>query len=125
MRMVKCCLMVGLTLGLLGLALPSSGEEKEKPKYTIKEVMKEAHKSGLMKKVASGKADKADQEKLAEMYAALAKNKPPQGEAKSWGEKTEALIKASKDVLAGKKGAGAELTKAANCMACHSVHKPK
>jgi len=122
MRMVKYSLLAVLTLSLIGL---SFGEEK--PKYTIKEVMKKAHVGGdnsLMSKVAAGTADKAQKEELAELYASLAANKPPKGEPKAWGEKTEALIKASKDVLADKKGASAELKKAANCMACHSMHRP-
>ncbi len=123
MRTVKYSLLTVLTLSLVGLAFA-----EEKAKYTIKEVMKMAHAGGkksLLTKVSSGTADKADKEKLAELYAALAANKPPQGEAKSWDEKTKALIKASKDVLAGKEGSDAELKKAANCMACHGLHRPK
>ena len=50
-----------LPLGLLSLAfavglLPVLRAADEKPKYTIKEVMKEAHKEGLLKKVAGGNA---------------------------------------------------------------------
>ena len=36
---------------------------------------------------------------------------------------TAALLAAAKDAEAGKEGAGAALTKAVNCMACHSAHK--
>ncbi len=121
MRTIKYGMPALLTLSLLVLA--SQGEEKDKPKYTIKEVMKKAHKDGLLKKVASGKADEAEKKELAELYTALGKNKPPKGEGKEWDEKTEALIKAAKAMVEGKAGADKDLMKASNCMNCHSAHK--
>jgi hypothetical protein len=57
------------------------------------------------------------------MYNALAKNKPPKGEAASWETKTKALIAAAQEVVEGKEGAGMRLQQAANCMGCHSAHK--
>jgi hypothetical protein len=126
MRMVKFGLLMGLTLGLLGLALPSSGEEeKDKPKFTIKEVMKKAHKDGLLNQVASGKADKKDVEELVQLYTALNQNKPPKGEVKDWAMKTEVILKYAKDVAAGKEGAGPKLKEAADCKGCHMAHRPK
>lgn len=113
---------VVIAFGWVALSLATSAEDA-KPKYTIKEVMKSAHKGGLMKKVADGKATAEEKTQLVEFYVALAANKPPKGEAASWKEKTDALIAAAKDAEAGKDGAGAALSKAANCMACHSVHK--
>lgn len=98
-------------------------EDKEKPKYSIKEVMKNAHKSGLLDKVAKGTASEEEKKELAELYLALHQNKPPKGSPDSWKEKTDALVKASKDVLAGKEGSGEALKKVANCMACHKEHK--
>jgi hypothetical protein len=121
MRAMKYCLLAGLTLGLLGLALPTSGEEKAK--YTIKEVMKKAHKEGLFKKVADGKADKAEKDELVSLYTALAANKPPKGDAKAWGSKTEAIVKAAKDVAAGKEGSEKDLKGAVQCKNCHDAHK--
>jgi hypothetical protein len=107
--------MAVLTLGLVGMTLAAD----EKPKYTIKEVMKEAMKGGLCAKVAQGKATKEDKEKLKEMFKALTENKPPRGESESWKMKTDALVSAAKD------DDGKSLKKAANCMACHEVHKGK
>lgn len=121
MRTVKFGLLVGLTLGLLGLALPSSGEEK--PKYTIKEVMAKAHKEKLLDKVASGKADKAETDELVALYVALGANKPPKGDAKGWTDKTDAIIKAAKAVQSGKDGAGKALKAAAQCKSCHEIYK--
>jgi len=107
----------------IGLSLSRAADDAE-PKYTIKEVMKLAHKDGLMKKVASGDGTKEDAEKLLELYTALGENKPPKGDAADWKERTDALIQAAQDAVDGKEGAGAELQKAANCAACHKAHKP-
>ena len=103
----------------------NSGAQDEKTKASIKEVMKVAMKGGLTKKVAEGKASEEEKKQLAGLFAALHDNKPPKGEASSWDEKTNTLVKAANDVLAGKAGAGEALSKAANCMACHSAHKGK
>ena len=111
----------GLVLALGWVAF--SVAQDAKPKFTIKEVMKTAHKSGLMKKAAEGKATEAELKTLIENYEALAANKPPKGDEAAWKEKTTALLAAAKDVAAGKEGAGAALMKAYNCMACHSAHK--
>ena len=109
---------VGTTAGRLW------GADDEKPKYTIKEVMKKAHKDGLMKKLADGGGTKADAEELLDLYKALGKNKPPKGEAGSWQEKTKVLVDAAQNVVDDKPGARAELKKAANCAECHKAHKP-
>lgn len=98
--------------------------DDEKPKYTIKEVMKKAHKDGLMKKIADGGGTKADNEELLDLYKALGKNKQPKGEAESWKTKTKALVDAAQDVVDDKAGARDELKKAANCAECHKAHKP-
>jgi hypothetical protein len=99
-------------------------DEKGKPKYSIKEVMKKAHsKDGLLNKVASGKGEKADAEKLLEMYTALAKNKPPEGDAQSWKRFTMGLIAAAKVAVEGGPDSGKRLKAAANCTGCHKLHK--
>jgi hypothetical protein len=118
---------VALTLGLLaGLTLQGSADEKKAdPKYTIKEVMKEAHagKASLLKKVVGGKADKDEKQKLVDLYTALGQNKPPKGEAKDWTDKTKEMLSLAKDVAAGKDGAGEKLGKAVNCMECHKAFR--
>ena len=62
-------------------------------------------KGGLTKKVAEGKATDEEKKQLAGLFAALDDNKPPKGEQASWDEKTDALVDAANDVLAGKEGA--------------------
>ena len=98
-------------------------EEGKKPKNTIKEVMGDAHKGGLLKKVTDGSASKADKEKLLGFYVSLYENKPPQGEAASWNAKTSALLAAAAKVVLDDKDGVADLKAASNCKACHEVHK--
>lgn len=117
-------LVVGAVLacGWLAFSVVTTAED-EKPKHTIKEVMKTCMKGGLCKKVADGKASEEEKKELVAQFEALAGNKPPKGDEAAWKEKTAALLAAAKDCAAGKDGAGAALGKAANCMACHKDHK--
>ena len=110
----------------VGFVNLSGAEDKEdaKPKYNIKAVMKKCMKGGLCKKVAGGQATAAEEKELVEMFMALAGNKPPKGEAESWKAKTMALLDAAKGVAGDKEGSTAALKKAANCAACHKLHKP-
>ena len=101
---------------------PLSDDDEEK--LTIKTIMQQAHKSGLLKKVATGKASDAEIAKLHKFYSAMPELAPPQGEEKSWQEKTATLIKASKAAVDKDPAAGALLKSATNCAACHQVHKP-
>lgn len=123
MRTTRFFLLAILILALVGPSTFQARQDTSKAKPTIKDVMKEAHKDGLLKKVVSGKADKGEQEKLLELYKALAESKPPKGEAKDWKEKTDAILKATKDLIGGEKAAAKELIKATNCKACHEAHK--
>jgi hypothetical protein len=123
--LVTCVVALGAMAWLAGAGL--FGAADDKPKYSIKEVMKGAHsgKPKLCEKVATGKASKEEKEQLVAYYTALTQNKPPMGDAGSWKEKTEALVAAAKACLADDKEGPAKLKKAVNCGACHGVHKPK
>ena len=114
-----------LVLGIaVGSAWTFSGaaqkedDEKKKPKYTIKEVMKKAHgpKDGLLKKVQSGKASKEELKERLEMYQALELNKPPKGEDAEWKKRTELLVKAANAAVKNDKEA-AKLLKEAPTLA--------
>ncbi len=98
---------------------------QDKPKYDTESIMKKAHdeKTDLYFKVVGGKATDAERKELVELYVELGKNKPEKGDAKSWKEKTDALIAAAKEVAAGKEGAVKGLQRAANCQACHDAHR--
>jgi hypothetical protein len=120
-------LMAGMG-GVAALALifsvASGADEKE---LTIKEIMKKGHKGEppLCKKVATNKASKEEKQQLLDLYTALSKQKPPKGDADSWKEKTEALVKAAKACVDDDKDGPTALGKAVACKACHEVHKGK
>jgi hypothetical protein len=116
------CSMMAIA-GTLALgALAADDADADKPKYSIKDVMKEAHKgdAALLKKVAAGDASAEEKKQLLELYQALAKNEPPKGDAASWKEKTDALVAAT---VKGDADAPKKLKAASNCGACHKVHK--
>ncbi|WP_156346219.1 hypothetical protein [Verrucomicrobium spinosum] len=88
---------------------------------TMKEAMK--GETSLYKKVATGKGSDEDAQKLLKYVKSLPAESPEKGDAASWKEKTDKLVKATEDVAAKKPGALQELQTAGNCKACHSVHK--
>ena len=98
------------------------GEEEDK-KYTTNEVMKLAHKDGLLKKVATGEASDDEKKQLVIYYKAMAKNKPPAGEEEDWKERNKVLIEAAEAAVKGEEDASDRLMKASNCKACHDPHK--
>jgi hypothetical protein len=107
----------------LGMLLGATFQAK-----TAKEIMTAANKGddSLFKKVSSGKGTDDDIKKLVEYYDALAAiAKPPMGDEAGWKTKTAALAAAAHEVAEKKAGAVEKLTKAGDCKACHSVHKPK
>jgi hypothetical protein len=106
------------------IALVAVRAADEKPKWNIKEVMKVAHKDGLLKKVVAGEGNEQDAKDLLALYEALSANKPPMGEAAEWKTKNDAIIAAAKEVVAGKADAGKSLQAATNCANCHKAHKP-
>ncbi len=101
------------------------GAADEKPKLDIEKIMEKAHDKddGILKIVVNGKATDAQKKELLELYVELGKNKPPKGDAKSWKTKTDALVLAAKEVVAGKEDGIKDLKKATNCKACHAIHK--
>ena len=120
LAMFAGCLMV---LGLV--CLSAEAADGEKPKYSIEDVMKKGMnpKTGLMKTVTDGGGSDADKVLLHEMFVALSEGKPHKGDAESWKEKTTALVVAAKAVVDGDSEGMNTLKAAANCKACHSVHK--
>ena len=135
MSHIRCCpkavlavaVLAALVVALASAASATAGDKKaDKPQYDSKEVMKQAHKGdvSLYKKVEKGTSTAADHAKLLELYKALAANKPPKGDQKSWDEKTGALVKAAEALQKGDANAKAQLKAAANCKACHTAHKP-
>src|SRR5262249_39068762 len=77
------------------------GKKDDKAEHTIAEVMRLAHKSGLVKKVTGGKASKEEQAELVKLYTSLTKNKPPQGDEKEWAKQTASMVALAKAVADG------------------------
>jgi hypothetical protein len=93
------------------------------PRHTIKQVMRKAHKQGLLKNVLSGNASDEDRRELLSLYLDLAANTPPKGGADSWRDKTTPIINAARAVAAGDPRGPRALKNAVNCGACHREHK--
>lgn len=118
-----------LTLALLavtGFAFKAmaEGDKKESP---IGQVMKDHFKgdTSTIKKAAKGEASKEEIAKLVAALKVLQSEKASKGEASSWKEKTDALVLAGEKLEKGEAGAGEALKTAANCKACHDVHREK
>jgi hypothetical protein len=100
-----------------------STKGREDDELTIRAIMREAMTRGLCKKVVKDEATEEEQRRLATLFESLAQLEPPKGSRESWTEKTEALLSAAKDV-AEAMPAHKALASAANCTACHKVHRP-
>lgn len=98
-------------------------EEEGGPKHSIKEVMKLAHKDGLLKKVLGGEASDDDKKMLLDLYVSMLEGKPKKGDMASWQTLAGKSALAAAKVVVGREGALKELEAATNCKACHSVHK--
>jgi hypothetical protein len=130
---VKNLKLYGLALVVSGLlvggAFRAADGDSDKPKYSIKQVMSQAHKPSsrnmptLADKVINGTASKDEQAKLLDLYTAMTVNKPPKGEAEAWKDKTAAVTAAIQEVIDGKEDGGVDLRKALNCKACHTSHR--
>ena len=120
---VACCSLTLIVAGSLSSLRAADEKDKEKPKYSVKEVM--GNHKDLSTKVKQGTASDEDKKKLLELYTEMAKNKAPAGDADNWKKLTDTLVKATKDVVDGKDGAKDEFTKAVDCTKCHGAHKPK
>ena len=111
-------------LSILGVVIADDDGEST-PKYTIKEVMKIAHKDGLLKKVIAGDANQEEKLSLLDYYISLVENEPPKGDMESWHNLAGKAALAAAKVAVGRDDATAELKTAANCGKCHKAHKGK
>jgi hypothetical protein len=115
-----CLAVAGIVVA--GPATPAC--QKDDPKFTISEVMQQAHKGGLLKKVQSGQANDEEAKLLVDYYKALTQNKPPKGDEAAWKKQTDKMLADAKLYAEGKKVEGAAaLKKDINCMGCHQMFK--
>jgi hypothetical protein len=120
MKYLLCGMSAILAMAFMVESNNAGDKKEEKAKYTIKEVMAEAHKSGLLKKVNAGTAEKEDREKLAELYKSLVQSTPPKGDQEAWKKTTTEMHKLAVLAIADPE-AGKKLK--VNCGACHSKFK--
>jgi hypothetical protein len=113
--------LLSLAFVVMGVAMAADGGGK--PKHTIKEVMKNAHKDKLLNKVLGGEASQEQKLVLLDHYISLVECEPPKGDMDSWQNLAGRLALASAKVAVGREGALAELDKAKNCKVCHDAHK--
>lgn len=109
------------------LVWAQDGDGEREPKYSIEEVMEQAHagEDSLLAKVADGKASAEEKVQLLDLYLSMLENDPPVGDAAAFHEKANEAVAAVARVVVGRDGAEGELKRAVNCAACHKEHKPK
>ncbi|MBX3732442.1 MAG: hypothetical protein KF791_07580 [Verrucomicrobiae bacterium] len=110
------------TLGLTGCSTFSN----TKPSMSIDQIMDEGFKGkeSLAARLGENTATSADKQRMVYLTQQLALNKPPMGDLASWEDKTSQLSRAAV-ALADRLPDSIEAWRsAANCKACHSIHKP-
>ncbi len=97
-----------------------------KPSMTTEEIMEEGFKgkTSMAARLGENTASNADKMRMVYLTEQLELNAPPKGSHASWEEKTASLNRAA-IALADNLPASLESWRAAaDCKACHSVHKP-
>ena len=112
-----------LAAAVFALGLFSTVNAQTKPKYTIKQIMKDGLKGGLAKKVIEGKATSQEKIQLLDYAIALYETKPKKGDPAGWTKLTGDLVAAAAKVAIDPKASTEALGKAVNCKACHNKHK--
>ena len=105
------------------IANAAINDDEPKKALTIKDIMDQAHKQGLLKKVATEKATEAEVKTLHELYTKLAELTPPKGDQSNWVTKTKALVDAAQLAVDKDPKFKAKLKAASKCADCHKVHK--
>ncbi|HMP07735.1 MAG TPA: hypothetical protein PJ982_15395 [Lacipirellulaceae bacterium] len=111
-----------LVVGSAVLWAQESGDKA--PKYTIEEVMEQAHQDGLLQKVADGEATADEKLRLLDLYLSMLEQDPPQGDVDAYRAKAAQAVAAAARVVVGRDGAEGQIKRAVNCAACHRDHKP-
>ena len=121
-QLIVCSLITAVICGSGAMALTNNPLAPAAPK-TIKEVMKIAHKEGLMKKVQGGSASDEEKKQLLDLYIDLVEGEPKKGDKAEWKIAAGAVVISAAKVVLGREGATDELKKTTDCMACHSKFK--
>ncbi len=126
--MKKPTLLLTLAVSLsAGFALHAFAADEKKEPSVIGKAMKEHFKGDTsnIKKAAKGELTKEQVTTLLAAAKTVAAAKPAKGDEASWKAKNGALVTALEKLEKGEAGAGDAVKAAANCKACHDVHKGK
>jgi hypothetical protein len=127
---IAICAMFAVAGSLALRAIAADKADEDKPKYTIKEVMKGAHtpaaegQKPLVQIVLGGDATPEQKQQLLDFYISLAENNPPKGDKEAWAKQTAPVVLGAAMVVVGRENAADVLKKATNCAACHKEFKP-
>lgn len=104
-------------------------QQKKKPAEPagarpVKTIMEKTHKEkgALIFLVRDAENTEADLKALIDVYKQLNSLKPPTGDAKSWDNRTKAVISALED-LRDKKGSVEKVRSVTDCKGCHDAHR--
>ena len=120
-RLIVCSLVAALIGG--GVAMAVNNNLVAPAPKSIKEVMKIAHKDGLMKKIQGGSATDDEKKQLLDLYIDMLEGTPKKGDKAEWQSAAGATVVSAAKVVLGREGALDELKKTTDCMACHSKFK--
>jgi hypothetical protein len=124
--------------GIVALLVLISGgslaaqQQKKKPDpagaHPVKDIMLKTHKEkgALIFLVRDMESTDDDNKKLLEVYKQLNMLKPPTGDAKSWTNRTNAVITALQDLIDKKpdaKQATEKVRQVTDCKGCHDAHR--
>lgn len=90
----------------------------------VKTIMEKTHKEkgALIFLVRDAENTEADLKALIDVYKQLNSLKPPTGDAKSWDNRTKAVLTALQDLLE-KKGSVEKVRAVTDCKGCHDAHR--
>jgi hypothetical protein len=112
-----------IATSVVGSVYSSAAAPAAPPENSIKDVMKLAHKDGLLKKIVDGEGTQEDKQKLLDLYIDMLEGTPEKGEQTEWLMAAGRSVVAAAKVSVGREGAIEELKEATNCQACHDVFK--
>ncbi len=107
-------------------------QQKKKPDppgaRPVKTIMEQTHKEkgALVFLIRDMEGTEDDAKKLLEVYKKLNQMKPPTGDAKSWTNRTNAVIAAIQDLIDKKpdaKTATEKIRQVTDCKGCHDAHR--
>lgn len=99
-------------------------EQNDVDKMDLADIMRHTMTKGLCKKAIMGKASESELDYLLKLFQRMQTLAPPKGSPESWKQLTHQLTTATKKLK--ESGSGhKELRRAANCNACHRLHRTK